>query len=159
LSLTSDEVKRILAEAGKDIAAAELTLDHVSLLYRYALLAKALRLSIRDLIALKNLSGLNPFEPLYADPLDTLANDHPYSQTRRFFEVAGQVRGSALSIEELEYLLRHPFDPIGKYRPNVEAVLALVKSLRAGIQAIRSEHAIPADPGAMTEDVLRQKMS
>jgi len=35
----------------------------------------------------------------------------------------------------------------------------MVKALRAGIDTIGVEHAIPADPGAMDDAVLRQKMS
>ena len=96
---------------------AELSLPNVSLLYRYGLLAKALKLSVRDLIALKQLSGLDPFKPLHADPLATLEEDHPFSQTLRFVEIAEEVKESGLKIEDLDYLLRHRFDETGKYRP------------------------------------------
>ena len=51
LGLTSDEIGRILDDDGKALDTADLTVRNVSLLYRYGLLAKALSLSVRELIA------------------------------------------------------------------------------------------------------------
>jgi hypothetical protein len=158
LGLTADDVRRILEEASKSLDTAVLSLDHVSLLYRYGLLAKGLKLSVRDLIALKQLSGLDPFKALHPDPLTKLEEDYPFSQTLRFVEVAEKVKDTAFKVEDLEYLLRHRFDETGKYRPNREGTLSLLKTLSDGIRAIRSDNAIPADPGAMGDDVLRQKL-
>lgn len=158
LGLTADEVDRILKEDGQQTATAPLTLGNVSLLYRYGLLAKALKLSVADLIALKQLSGLDPFKPLGAEPLAQLEDDHPFTQSLRFVEVAAMVRDSGLNAADLDYLLRHRFDPAGKYRPGAEAMLTLTKSLAEGIRNIRVEHAAPADPGAMSDDALRQKL-
>lgn len=158
LGLTSDEVQRILEEASESLDTAALSLDHISLLYRYALLAKGLKLSVRELIALKQLSGLDPFKALHPDPLAKLDEDYPFSQTLRFVEVVEKVKDTAFKVEDLEYLLRHRFDETGKYRPNREGTLALLKTLSDGVRAIRSDNAIPVDPGAMTEDMLRQKL-
>lgn len=158
LGLTADDIGRILTDSGEDLATAKLALDTVSLLYRYGLLAKGLKLSIRELIALKQLSGLDPFKPLHPNPLTRLEEDYPFTQTLRFIEVAEQVKDSGLKIEDLEYVLRHHFDETGKYRPNNEATLARMKTLAEGIRAIRSEHAVPTDPGAIGEDTLRQKL-
>src|SRR6185436_18999174 len=120
---------------------------------------KALKLSVRELIALKHLSGLDPFEPLHPDPLATIDEDHVFSRTLRFVEIAGEVRESGLKIEDLDYLLRHRIeDPAGKYRPDREAALALLKTLAEGIRAIRAEHAVPEDAGAMGDELLRQKL-
>lgn len=163
LGLTADEIGRILDDAalddaGKSLAKAELSLPNVSLLYRYGMLARALKLSVRDLIALKQLSNLDPFRLLHLDPLATSVEDYPFSQTLRFLEVVEEVKASGLTVEDLEYLLRHRFDETGKYRPNGDAVLALLKTLAEGIRAIRAEYAVPDDPAAMSDDVLRQKL-
>ena len=158
LGLTADEIERILIDVGKTLATAELSLPNVSLLYRYGLLAKALKLAVRDLITLKRLSGLDPFKTLHPDPLAALNQNHPFVQTRRFVEVANEVKESGLSIEDLEYLLAHRFDETGKYRPNREATLAFLKSLAEGLRALRAEHAVPEDPGSPSEEVLRQKL-
>jgi hypothetical protein len=158
LGLTADEIGRILTDAGKSVDTAELSLANVSLLYRYGLLAKGLKCSVRELIALKQLSGLDPFKALYADPLATIEQDYPFSQTLRFVEIAETVKDSGLSVEDLDYLLRHRFDDTGKYRVNRDKTLALLKTLSEGVRAVTTEHAVPDDPGAMGEDVLRQKL-
>ena len=158
LGFTGEDARRILEDAGKSLDTAALSLDHVSLLYRYGLLAKGLKLSVRELIALKQLSGLDPFKGLLPDPLTKLEEDYPFSQTLRFVEVVEKVKDNAFKVEDLDYLLRHRFDETGKYRPNREGTLALLKTLSDGIRSIRSDNAIPVDPGAMGEDVLRQKL-
>ncbi len=159
LGLTADEIGRILTDVGKSIDTAELSLAHVSMLYRYGLLSKALKLSVRELITFKHLSGLDPFKPLLPDPLTKLEDDYPFTQTLRFVEIVGYVKESGLKIEDLDYLLRHHIeDTVGKYRPNSEATLLLMKTLAEGIRAIRAEHAVPEDAGTMDEEVLRQKL-
>lgn len=158
LGLSADEIGRILADEGRSLDTAELSLANASLLYRYSLLAKAVKLPARDLIALKQLSGLNPFKQLYPDTLASLDQDHPFSQTLEFVKVAEEVKDSGLKIEDLDYLLHNRFDETGKYRPNREATFALLKSLSEGVRAIRVEHAVPDDPGALSDDVLRQKL-
>ncbi|MCI0721217.1 MAG: peptidoglycan-binding protein [Acidobacteria bacterium] len=159
LNLTADDVGRILADAGQSLETAALSLDNVSLLHRHGLLARALKLSVRDLIALKLLSGLDPFRPLGAAPLTDLAGDHPFNQTLRFVEVAEIIKESGFKVEDLEYLLRDRFDPVGKYRANAEAMLAMVKNLAAEAGRIKTEHAVPDDPAAFTDGTLRQKLA
>jgi hypothetical protein len=158
-NLTADEIGRILTDAGKSLETAELSLSNVSLLFRYGLLAKALKLPVRDLLALKALTGLEPFKALSVAPITTIADDYPFSQTLRFIELAEKVRESGFKIEDLDYLLRHRFDPVGKYRPNPEVLLALVRALAGALRRIRAEHAVPADPAELTDDTLRQKLA
>jgi hypothetical protein len=158
LGLTADEIALILADAGSALEHAPLSLANVSLLYRYGLLANALKLPVRELIALKQLSNVDPFTPLDPEPLTTIGQDHPLSQTLRFVSMVDDLRASGLSTEDLDYLLRHRFDPTGKYRPDGAGVRAMLKALADGIRAIRVEHAVPADPGELVEEVLRQKL-
>lgn len=159
LGLTADEIGRILEDAGTSVQAASLSLANVSRLYRYGLLAKALKLSVGELIKLKELSGLDPFAPLLSGAPATIEEDHPFSRTLRFVEIAGEVRESGLKLEDLDYLLRHRIeDPAGKYRPDREGTLALLKTLAEGVRAIRAEHAVPEDAGAMDDETLRQKL-
>ncbi|HYI12532.1 MAG TPA: neuraminidase-like domain-containing protein [Thermoanaerobaculia bacterium] len=158
LGLTAEEIGRILDDAGMALDTTDLTLPNVSLLYRYGLLAKALRLPVRDLIALRQLSGLDPFQALHPDPLTRIEEAHPFTQTLRFVEVVNEVRESGLTIEDLDYLLRHRFDRAGKYREDVDGTMALLKTLAEGIGAIRTANVLPDDPAALTEEVLREKL-
>ncbi|WP_409340424.1 neuraminidase-like domain-containing protein [Paenibacillus sp. MBLB4367] len=157
LGLTGDDIEHILVDAKKSLSTAVLSLSNVSLLYRYGLLAKALHLSVSDLITLKQLSGLDPFKPLKPDKLLTLEEDHPFTQTLGFVDIVQEVKDSGVTIGELEYLLRHR-DESGKYVPNRADMLALLSKLVDGIRAIRAEHAVPEDPGVLTDEMLRQKL-
>jgi hypothetical protein len=161
LGVTAAEISAILEDAGTALDDARLTLPNVSTLYRYTLLARALQLSIPELITLRTLSGLDPFKPLYADPFGPeggIVDDYPFSQTVRFVEVVEGVNDSALKAEDLDYLLCHRFDESGKYRLNRDATLAWLKALADGARAIQVEQAAPADPGSLSEDLLRQKL-
>lgn len=159
LGLTAGEIEDILADAGLTVATAELDLDLVSLLYRYQLLANGLKLSVRELIALKEMTGLEPMQELQAAALEQLAEDQPLTQTLAFVDAAEAVQGCGLSVEDLEYLLRHRADPVGSHRPDPAAVLTLVRALGGEIQRIRSEHAIPADPAQLSDETLAQKLA
>jgi peptidoglycan hydrolase-like protein with peptidoglycan-binding domain len=159
LGLTADEIEQIFLDNEMTTDSAELTLFNVSTLYRYGLLAKALELSVRELIILKQLSGLNPFAPLYSDPLETLEQDHPFSQALCFVGAVGEVKESGLKIGDLDYLLRHRFDKTGKYRLDHDVTLALLKTLAEGVRAIQQvEHVIPEDPSTFSDEMLKQKL-
>lgn len=161
LGLTADEIGRIFADAENSVAIAELSLKNVSLLYRYGLLAKVLKLSVNQLITLKQLSGFDPFKALHPDPFDPLTSldqDYPFSQTLEFVKVTDEIKDSGMTIEDLDYLLRHRFDETGKYRPDPDGTLALLKVLAEGVRAIRTEHAVPSDAGMLSEDALRKKL-
>ncbi|WP_169788828.1 neuraminidase-like domain-containing protein [Vulgatibacter incomptus] len=157
LGLTAEEVRIVLEDAGKSLDSAVLSLEHVTLLYRYALLARGLKLSMPELIALKQLSGLDPFKPLHSGPISSIEGDHPFSETLGFVETVENVKQSSFKVEDLDYLLRHRFDETGKYRPDRAHTAGLFKSLADGIERIRSEHPIPPDPESMSEEELLQK--
>lgn len=158
LGLTSDEIGLILSAPRAPLETAELSLPHVSLLHRYAVLARGLGLSVRDVLRLQELSGIDPFPALHPDPLTSLAQDAPFTSTLRFVECADDVRASGLKLEDLDYLLRHRFDAVGTYRSDTEEGTARLTALAEGIRAIRAAHAVPADPGDLTDEVLRQKL-
>jgi hypothetical protein len=167
LNLTSDEIALILADAkGKALEevapildAEPLTLATVSLFYRHSLLAKGLKMSIREIISLKALSGLDPVKTLSADPATTIDDDYPFSQTIRFVEIAGKIKESGFKVPDLDYLFRHRADPVGTYRTDTDALLSFVKTLAAEIRRIQKEHAVPADAASFADDTLRQKLA
>jgi hypothetical protein len=158
LRLTAGEIAGILTDAGLDVATAPLSLENVSLLYRYGLLAKGLSLAVDDLIALKQLSGLDPVRALLKVPVTQLDQDHPFVHTLAFVELVERAKESGFTVEDLVYLLRHQFEETGKYRPDPTATLTLIRTLDGGIGSIRAENAVPADPGTIDEETLRQKI-
>lgn len=158
LGLTAVEVRQILEDAGLVFGTAELSLGNVSLLYRYALLAKGLGLSVTDLITLKQLCGLDPFKPLYPGVLEAWDQDHPLVETLEFVRVAAEVKDSGLGLEDLNYLFRHHFEETGRSRPAPDTTLALLRGLSEGVRGIRAAHAVPSDPSALSEAFLRQEL-
>jgi hypothetical protein len=139
LTLTAEEIERILNARGLAIESAELRLPVVSMLHRYFVLARALGLPIKDLIGLIALSGLDPF-----------------SETVDFVELAQKVRESGFSVESLEYLLAHEYDPAGPQRPDPNAAVSLMRALGTEIRRIRSEHAVPSDETLSDEGMRRE---
>lgn len=161
LNLTADEIAQILQDGNtgddSDVSKATLSLANVSKLYRYGLLARALGLSIGDLIALKALSGLNPFHALSPDALDSIEHDYPLKHTLEFVRCAQRVKDSAFAISDLDYLFRHRFDPLGKYRYNDDGRLAWTRTLAAELHTIGSDYAVPTDADSVNGDALRQR--
>ncbi len=142
LNLTAKDITNILVDAGQDPTTAILSVDNLSLLHRYGLLAKALKLSVVDLIALKALSAVDPFAPLKPDPITQIADDAPFTQTLRFVEIAEAVRASGFDVEDLNYLFSHQFDPVGKYRDDPKAYSELRQKLGGGTagHSVRAGH-------------------
>jgi hypothetical protein len=159
LGLTSDEVTAILKDAGASIDTAKLTIANLSVLHRYGMLAKALRLPVADLLTLKALSGRDPFRRLDPEPLTSVEKDYPYTETLAFIRIAERVRGSGLTVADLDYLLRRRYDEAGPRRPDRPAALTLLTRLADGIRAIRAEHAEPAGAQTLTEGFLHQKLA
>lgn len=122
-------------------------------------LAKALKLTVSDLIALKEISGLDPFMPLTHTTLNKLEEDNPFNHTPAFIEVLDCVKASGFSIEDIDYLIRHRFDPVGKYRENNDTLLGLVKTLATGLRRIRDEHTEPDDPLNFSDESIKREMA
>lgn len=125
LRTSAQDLALIQQDSGVD-EKAEITLANLSKLYRYAVLASALKLRIGELLSLKTLSGVNPFE----HPLHAL----------QFIEVVHQVRDSGFSVAELDYLFRHRVQPQGGIAPRRESILAFAKILREGLNRISLEN-------------------
>lgn len=159
LQLGAADIERILNDVGSSTATATLSVSTLSLLERYALLSSSLRLSVTDLIALTTLSGLDPFAALPASEVTTLQQDVPYTQTLAFVQVAQAVRATTFSIEDLQYLLRQRFDPVGKYRPDPRAIPSLARAIASEIQRIQRDYAVPPDPTTLTDAVLQADLA
>ena len=122
---------------------APLTLANLSALYRHALLARALKLKVQDLLTLERLSGIDPFQA--ADPAPTVA----------FVQVADKVRTSAFAAAALNYLYRHMTEPARPLGPSQEHIDQLAKQLETGLEQIADETTPAPDP---TGEQTHQKL-
>lgn len=93
LDLPVAEVQRVRVVVGLGASDAALTHANLTTLFRYAALARALRLDVAELAVLLEVSGVNPFQSP-AKALELLA-------------ALDEVRASSFSLRELHYLLRH----------------------------------------------------
>jgi hypothetical protein len=163
LGLTADEVTAILIDAGvataQTVAGASFSLANLSICYAYSTLAKCLQIEVTDMIALKAMSGLNPFHALSGAPLTALADDVLFNQTLLFIQQVQAVQNSGFTVGDLQYLLRHQFDPVGKYQPDENALMTLIQSIAGGLQAIESANAVPANLASQPESLIDQSLS
>jgi hypothetical protein len=142
LRLSAGDLGAIRADAGLNADDVPLNLGNVSVLYRYAALAKALRLRISDFIALRTLSGSNPF----FGPDETL----------RFASIVSSVQASGFAIPQLNYLYRHLTSPPANLAPQSTTILLLAKTLRDGLTKIARDNLPVPDPMG---DVTRAKLA
>jgi hypothetical protein len=171
LGLSSDDIAAILRDAdasvtkvtkavnGQTVTAASFSLANLSICYRYGLLAQCLSIPIADLIALKALSGLNPFRAPAAGAFSVLNDDVLYTQTLAFLNQVSVVQSSGFAVADLQYLLGHQFDPVGPYQQDPNAQMSLVQSIAVGLRQIQSQNAVPADLTGLADDILQQKLA
>lgn len=157
--LTGEELAEICAALGHDDAkrlgrvpsssefasAADYRVEDISEVFRRAWLARKLRLSVRELLVLVEVSGLQPF----AEPGLSGAG------MVGFIELVRAIRAAGLSVSSTLYLLWN-VDVAGQGAAKRGEVLALARGLRSDFVAIEAELAIGDDPEG---SVTREKMS
>ena len=116
---------------------------------RRASLARALKLSIRELRAIARLSGLDPFTGT--------APILPTGATLRFDDIVGAIRDSGFSIDELAYLLRQDVQPSSALAPSDELLAVTLDELRSALQQIAAETELPSTD--RNGDVTRRNLA
>lgn len=123
---------------------APLTLANLSQVYRHALLAKALKLKVKDLLVLKALIGIDPLA--LAAPASTAA----------FLQKVGKVKPSGFTVAQLNYLYRHVAEPPQTTAPAKERLLLLAKGLHDELRGIAEENQASLDPNG---ELTRKKLA
>lgn len=129
-----------------------LTLGNLSRVYRHAAFARALKYPIR--------AYLSTLELIAADPFATT------SATLEYLRQIETIRRSGFSVEELDYLLRHQFEPASRLAITDEEIVDLLDVLRADLRAIAADQTFveaSTDPDAATSDpqgdLTRQRLA
>ncbi len=123
----------------------ELTLANITALFRHSYLARALRLAVRELLALIELSGLDPFAPI--DPIDPAMV--------AFVELAQLIHASDLTVLELRWFAAH-VDHTGRAGPGRSDILDFAVALHTDLARIAAEHVVTDDPSG---EIARAKMA
>jgi hypothetical protein len=116
--ITEQDLDGILASLSLTVAS-PLNWDNLSRIYRTALLAQGLQLSIDHFLRLVRLSGQNPF----SDPAATL----------NFIQLCEKLSASGFTIPELDYLLTHRYTVNSGVAIDDKAITAMLKSFREGM--------------------------
>ena len=138
LRLSDEDFVALRAHLGLADAQTALSLTNLSALHRHAVLARALKLKVPELLVLQVLTGGNPF--IAADPVST----------QQFTETVRLVRDTSFSIAQLNYLYRHQAGAADSVAPSAEAMAALFRDLQAGLQQIT----VNQEPAADQSDPL-----
>ncbi|MGK5693461.1 neuraminidase-like domain-containing protein [Streptomyces sp. URMC 128] len=143
-TLTAEELSLVQGtfENGAD---APLTLENVSALYRHSWLARKLRVSVGELLALIRHTGLNPFA----------APDPPRPPMVALLDLLDALRRSKLAPGQALHLVFNA-NLIGTSAPEGEQTAAFARTLRAGFADIDTQFAIVDDPSG---DLARARMA
>lgn len=137
LNLTSrdlDLLQAAHAADGSSISVPALTIENLSYLYRHSLLGQRLGLSMDDLLTLRIFGGFSRF-----DAVST-------SDTLRLLDMAGVVRISPFTVEELRLLFLTPLDSEDGGVPGNIEVTGILTRLREHLQPVREEVTPVPDP-------------
>ncbi|MCU0734245.1 MAG: neuraminidase-like domain-containing protein, partial [Methylotetracoccus sp.] len=122
--------------------AAPLTLATATALYRHVTLARALKIAVKDLIALLTLSGERPFSAL--SDSNGGFNDIDPARTIRFVRLVDRVKRSGFAPAVLSYLFSNQEDDPSNLSPGDASIDLLVSTIRDGLVRIAAEN-IPVD--------------
>ncbi len=146
-SLTGDEFDRILAALNFD-GTTLLTLANISAVYRRGWLAHRMRLSVRELLLLTSLTGLDPF----------VAPDSPSAGNPaivRLITLVQAMKARSLKSAAALYLIWNQ-DLSGKSAPAPAQITEFARTLRGDFAAIEDQFAATEDPGG---DIARARMT
>jgi hypothetical protein len=132
--LTADELAWVAAALGFDDAT-PLTLDAVSAVYRRGWLARKLKWSVRELLAMIRFTGIDPFAA--PDPAD--------APIMRLIGLASRLREASLTPAETLLLLWNE-DVYGRPETDTGEALALARAERAEFAAIDRDFAFAGEP-------------
>ena len=130
LKITGDELSKLLGR----LSDTKLSLANLSALYRHVSLARALNLTIEQLVSLLALTGMNPFDPNHT--VDTV----------RFVGEVNAVRESGFTIEQLDYLLRHVDTKPATLEPQDKDIAVVLRELGDDLRKVESDNQLPAIP-------------
>ncbi|WP_167541006.1 neuraminidase-like domain-containing protein [Rhodococcus jostii] len=142
--LTGDEYDQIVAGLGYDENTA-LNLQHVSEVFRHGYLARKLRISVRELLLLISMTGLDPFA----------APDPTRPAILKLAALVQSLRDRSVPSEAALYLIWNQ-DLSGRSTPTPAQIAELARTLRGDFAAIDEQFAVTEDPGG---DLARTRMT
>ncbi len=133
----SEQILAIAEAAGIDIDS-DMDLGTVTMVYRYVILAKALRLEVTELIVLIEFVGIDPFSRVWDADIQRFTDVDP-EKTLQFIHEVKKVQQSGFPIETLSYIFT---GKQGGLNPGIkkETALAVTEDLRTAFIQIDETH-------------------
>lgn len=117
-------------------------LANLSLIHRIVRMSKALKTSVRDVLVIRSLLVTDAFTP---------------AGSRTFTRTVADVRASALSIDEIQYVLRHVITPESGLGLSEADLTAMHVAIEDGIGRAAKDGEATEDPdGVLTKDLLNK---
>ncbi len=130
-----------------------LDMNNATTIHRYAYLSRQLKLSVKELFILQDLSQINPFEILEeVNPVEALTKINP--PLIKFIELAQRLKQSSLTLPQLTYYLRHE-DLSGEASPSDKELQAIAKQVNDALRQVESDYKAMDDKA---EGTVRSKM-
>ncbi len=139
-----------------DINTDALNLANLSTIYRYAVLAKGLKMRITDLCKLIDLFGLSPFSN-WDIQLEEFANIAP-EDTYEFYQLADSIKKTGFKASVLEYILKGTLPAESTLGLDENDALHTAKVIRDAFSAIEQNHP-ETPPSPMTAEILIAKLA
>ena len=136
-----------------------LKLHYLSIIYRYVVLAKALKIKVPDLCKLIRLFDASPFSEwrIAMDGTEEFTKITP-NDTYKFFNLARSTKEAGFKSSVLEYILQGTIPADSRIGLKKEKVLKTAKDISNAFAAIEQEH--PETPELpLTSEILVAKLS
>jgi hypothetical protein len=154
--LTVDDETRREVTLPRPLPDDNFTLHNLSLLHRVASLARALKLSVREVLILRALTGDAPLAGLLPVGSSTAGP----ASARVFVERVHRLRAAGWRVAELHYLLRHVTQPSEGVGPEDALRTRRREELEAGLKKIVDATVFTSDPtGAALERLLTELLT
>lgn len=134
-----------------------LTLSTATVFYRYATLARALHMAIKDVITLEILAGKSPFSRLSQSNQDFDEADIDPARTLDFVRLANNLAKTSFKPATLDYLFGGTADAFPSIAPAGETIGQQLAIIRDGLVSIANDNIASDDPnGELTRAKLAQ---
>jgi hypothetical protein len=133
-----------------------LNLQNLSTIYRYVVLAKALKMRVTDLCKLIGLFGASPFS-IWDIQQEEFTNISP-EDTYEFYKLAASTKTAGFKSSVLEYILQGTLPADSTIRLDEDKTLQTVKAIRNTFAAIEQDHPETSE-SPLTSETLTAKLS
>ena len=153
--LNAESFAAIVEDSQLDLNTAALTLENLSIIYRYVFLSKALKSTVADLCLLKNLFGKDPFSK-WDSVQNRFINIDPQA-TAEFIDLNQKIKTSGFKLQQLKYILQGTTSPDANIALPDDKIRQTIKTIHESLQKVEQDHP-ESDLENITDELMRAKL-